>query len=190
MTTYNYLTNVEGQIIEEAIGNPRDGWFQSENQIDATQYMIVNGSIVSRPAPIITLDAVKVNKIQAFYDEFVAKKTAIVWVDGRGYDADTNSNIDFLNAKDLARDLRNEWLATLAKMTDEEKKENPIPEPTVEYRVWTDATEKNFLPHTHADFVKVQKQASIIQRVAFDFFYSRRAQILAANTIEELSAIR
>lgn len=138
---------------------------------------------VFSPPPGTSLADLKAAKLAEMYSAYQKAKTAIVWCNGRGYDADPGSRDDFFEVKELVRDDREEWLAL------PQAERDITPEPTRPYRVYIEGDGKQVLPHTYADFVAAQRAGADVQMAAFLRFDSRRAEIAAAETAEEVEAI-
>jgi len=129
--------------------------------------------LINQPKDI---EQVRGEKLSELYKLFSAAKSAIVWHNNMGFDADTSSQIDFLSAKNRAKDAYDSW--------DKEGEE-----PKIYYRVWVSPTEKQFLPQTHSAFVAVMEEGALQQTQAFLHFDKLRTNLKNATTIEQIQAI-
>lgn len=143
---------------------------------------VAAGQIVEWAPPGPTAEQVGAAKLAEIYASYLAAKTAIVWSNSRGYDADTGSRADFFEVKGLVKDDLDEWV----------ENGRPGPEPTRPYKVYTnpdDLSAKSFLPHTFGDFVAAHRAGADVQTEAYVHFDNLRAQLKAAMTIEAINAV-
>ena len=236
---FSYLVDNNGEIIAEHIGQPVDGWHHTEERVDATKFLLIDGVKVAKPEKIVrrfaqinqhnkvvnvfdwaeteapsgepwvyvditgqlpapqigwdyeggfvrehlpSLDEIKAAKLNELYTQYTNAKFAIIWCNGRGYDADTGSRGDFAEIKDLVKDDRDEWLALPEDTRGEE--------PTRPYRVWINGgTEKAILPHKFSDFVAAARAGADVNMQAFLKFTSLREAVAAAQTPADVRAV-
>lgn len=102
------------------------------------------------------------------YPAFEKAKTAIVWVDAKGYDYEPT---DMVN-----------WLAVI-----NAAKENP--DEIVYYEVWLDNYSKGFIPTTLASLQKVGAMARQQQKEAYAQLEEIQARLESAETVPEIMSI-
>ncbi len=168
---YKYCRNDIGLVdITDVSPTPEEGWIYINDTFTKPLENI--------QPPTVCLEKAKTAKLSQVYTAFAKDKTAVVYTEQYGYDADPGSLLDFRNAKDRARDLRDAWVEAGCAGD----------EPTVPYRVYT-RNGKAFIPHTHADFAAAQEAGAVQQIAAFTRFDELRAMLQAAQTVGEVAAI-
>lgn len=102
------------------------------------------------------------------YPAFEKAKTAIVWVDGKGYDCEP---ADMVN-----------WLAVINAAKEK-------PEEIVYCKVWTDSVTKAFLPITLKTLMEVGVAVRKQQTDAYAQLEEIQAMLNAAETVPEIMSI-
>lgn len=115
-----------------------------------------------------TLDQAKERYISSAGSEFAKRRDAIRWVDGYGYDCEPVDIINFMAA----------FTPLLVAKSG-----------AVLYKVWTSETEKAVVERSYEQLLEVYNTVRTEQMEAYAWYETIKANLQAANSIEELEQI-
>lgn len=117
---------------------------------------------------VLTLDEAKARYMKAAGAEFARRRDAIRWVDGYGYDCQSEDMTNFMAA----------FTPLLVAETG-----------SVYYKVWLTETTKGVVERTFKQMQTVYNSVRTSQLEAYSWYEKIKAQLNAATTIEELETI-
>ena len=170
-----YIFNANGKCVAscdyapnlEDLASRGEVAVESETEYQLSEIELVAGVIT----PIIiteTLDEAKARYTNAAGKEFARRRDAIRWVDGYGYDCQSEDVTNFMAA----------FTPLLVAGSG-----------SVYYKVWLTETNKGVVERNYEQMQTVYNAVRSSQLDAYSWYEGIKAQIHAANTIEDLEMI-
>lgn len=137
-------------------------------EFEHLQKMLPNVVKWKEHVEVETLEQGKARHIKAAGSEFAKRRDAIRWVDGYGYDCEAGDIINFMAA----------FTPLLVAKAG-----------TVLYKVWTSETEKAVVERSYEQLLEVYNTVRTEQMEAYAWYETIKANLQAAESIEELKQI-
>ena len=136
-------------------------------------------------ASVFSLEEAKAVKLAEIKRAFLKECYGVFWFQHSdvklGYDADKDSNVDFLSALNVSRTMKEKWLLLPVETRGEE--------PTVPYNVYFENGNKTLYPHKYEQIEAVLLAAAIKQGSCYQKYAGYKASIMSAQNEYDVNAI-